>query len=109
MGIKLLGMVFVIIAAWKSHERDLKERADNENDEEVQNGFRSSNRSRTSRSYQSEQIVAGSGAAAASSALTSRLRAYSPAVHHQVQHSIQDSTLGALHETNEESEPLSDN
>ena len=105
MGIKLLGMVFVVIAAWKSHNRDQEEQAERENDDEVRN----SNRNRNVRSYQGDHIVAGSGAAAAASALNSRLRTYSPAVHHQVQHSIQDSTLGALHETNEESEPLSEN
>ena len=104
MGIKLLGMVFVVIAAWKSHNRDQEEQAERDNDDEVRNSNR-----RNVRSYQGDHIVAGSGAAAAASALNSRLRTYSPAVHHQVQHSIQDSTLGALHETNEESEPLSEN
>ena len=33
MGIKLLGMVFVILAAWKSHTRDLLEQAETEAEE----------------------------------------------------------------------------
>merc|ERR1712110_26512 len=99
MGIKLLGMVFVILAAWKSHTRDLLEQAETEAEEAARTARR--------RGFQGEQLVSSGSGGATANALNSRLRAYSPAVHHQIQHSVQDSTLGALQETNEESEPLS--
>jgi len=104
MGIKLLGMVLILISTYISRQRDIREEAEKEArdkeagiDEEV-DGFRSSNR----RTRSENQTAGNGGGSAGVNAMNSRLRAYSPAVHHQVQHSVQDSTLGALHETNEE-------